>query len=144
MRKGRPTDRSQSHRFPSDPIEIGRARDFIHHLLLAWGLGPDSASYELAVSELVTNAIVHGSGPIEVSVSLQGDLVHMEVADQGPGAEASPDSLPAGATGMGGWGLKIIEGLSDNWGESHEAHRTRVWMERRYRGKPHGTDPGLG
>jgi len=143
MRKGRPTDRSQSQRFPPAPIEIGRARQFVHHQMLAWGLGSDSEPYELAVSELVTNAIVHGSGPIEVSVRLHEDLVHVEVTDQGD-AEHSRGSRPAGPAGVGGWGLKIIDGLSDDWGESHEADRTRVWMERRYRGRPHGADPGPG
>ena len=113
-------------------------------MLAAWGLGSDCEPYELAVSELATNAIMHGSGPIEVSVTVHGDIVHLEVTDQGPEATQSPVSPPVGAAGVGGWGLKIIDGLSDDWGESHEVDRTRVWMERRYRGRPHGTDPGPG
>ena len=113
-------------------------------MLGAWGLGSDCEPYELAVSELATNALVHGSGPIEVSVSVNGDVVHLEVSDQGPEAESSLDSLHVGPADVGGWGLKIIDGLSDDWGESHEADRTRVWMERRYRGRPHGADPGPG
>ena len=125
-------------------MAIGRARDFVHHQLLVWGLGSESEPYELAVSELATNAIVHGSGPFEVSVSLHGDVVHLEVADQGPETGTSLYSQPAGAADVGGWGLKIIDGLSEDWGESHEADRTRVWMERRYRGRPHGADPGPG
>ncbi len=111
--------------------------------LRAWGLGSDTGVFELAVSELVTNAIVHGAGAVDVTVSLAGDRVRMEVVDEGDGvgpigpAFADPDAV-------GGWGLQVIEGLSDEWGARREADHTWVWMERRCRRGRRGADPAPG
>ena len=84
------------------------------------------------ISELVTNAIVHGRGDVDVDLSLAGDSVRMEVTDQGRGAgPIGPSGL--GPEVVGGWGLQVIDGLADEWGARREADRTRVWMVRRVR-----------
>ena len=97
-----------------------------------WGVDGETPLFELMVSELVTNAIVHGQGDVDVTVALTGDMIRMEVIDQGQGAgligPADVDPLA-----VGGWGLQVIDGLADSWGARREADRTRVWMERRVR-----------
>ena len=98
----------------------------------AWGVDGETAVFELMVSELVTNAIVHGRGDVDVTVSLTGDEIRMEVIDQGRGAgEIGPSRLDPET--VGGWGLQVIDGLADEWGAWREADRTRVWMVRRVR-----------
>jgi anti-sigma regulatory factor (Ser/Thr protein kinase) len=95
----------------------------------AWGYNGESQPLELAVSELVTNAIVHGRGLIDVRLAVRDDRVRLEVVDDGGGP-----STPAFATGgpMGGWGLRLVESLAERWGVRNEADgRTQVWMERR-------------
>ena len=57
--------------------------------LPGWGLGEHADLTELIVSELVTNAMVHGDGQIEVRLSCaaRGDL-WVEVRDDGAGRPA--------------------------------------------------------
>ena len=100
-----------------------------------WGAAGDVAPFELAVSELVTNAMVHGTGEITVTVSLTGDVVRLDVIDAGDGTGPGSPHDP-GADGMGGWGLKIVDVLSEDWGARREADGTHVWMRRRLRGRP--------
>jgi len=85
----------------------------------------------LLVSELVTNSVRHaceaGAGAeLELEVTVSGELIHVCVTDRGPGFEAvprRPDDDPGS-----GWGLFLVEQLSDRWGvELHGS--TQVWFE---------------
>lgn len=70
------------------------------------------SSFTLLVNELVSNAIKHGRGDIEVLLEAQGELVCLTVSDAGPGWPAGFDPKTAGHTGMelieslGGWDLR--------------------------------------
>jgi anti-sigma regulatory factor (Ser/Thr protein kinase) len=123
------TDHSASRRFAHDPAEVARARQMVRANLEAWGFQGDLGAMELAVSELVTNAIVHGEGVIDVRVSALGDRLRLEVADEGAAVPRAGDSTQA-IEGIGGWGLHLIDSLSDAWGSADGARGTRVWMER--------------
>jgi anti-sigma regulatory factor (Ser/Thr protein kinase) len=76
----------------------------------------------LMVSELVTNAVVHGIGTISLRIEVDAAVLRVEVADEGNVAIAP--SPTAGA--HGGWGLRIVEQLADDWGVL--AGSTRVWF----------------
>ena len=80
----------------------------------------------LIVSELVTNAVVHGPNhTIRVSVELGEDgVVRGEIEDEGSG---SVRLRAAGTEAGGGYGLGIVDALSDSWGVRGES--TRVWFE---------------
>jgi anti-sigma regulatory factor (Ser/Thr protein kinase) len=82
----------------------------------------------LMVSELVTNAVVHGVGAISLRIDAEGDTVRIEVADDGNVAVA-PSPEPAA---HGGWGLRIVEQLADDWRVLDGS--TRVWFRL---GRPH-------
>lgn len=75
----------------------------------------------LVVSELVTNAVQHGSPPIDLVVRASQDELLLDVSD------ASHD-LPtlADSTGRGdGLGLMIVTGLTTMWGVvEHEDGKT--------------------
>jgi anti-sigma regulatory factor (Ser/Thr protein kinase) len=118
--------------FARDPTEIAAARQMVRAQLEAWGVADDRGLIELAVSELVTNAVVHGRGLIEVNLSTDGDCIRLDVVDQG----TTPVGVRSGgrsAAGAGGWGLRLVERVSDEWGARHDGQRTHVWMERRVR-----------
>jgi anti-sigma regulatory factor (Ser/Thr protein kinase) len=84
----------------------------------------------VAASELVTNAITHGEGGVEVTVLCLADRLRLEVLDEGFGPR--PIQIrDASATGQGGWGLRLVEGISDSWGADRRPGLTLVWMERR-------------
>jgi anti-sigma regulatory factor (Ser/Thr protein kinase) len=84
----------------------------------------------LLVSELVTNSVRHSgtaSGDhVELDVCLDEDTLHVQVADTGSGFE--PRTRRSAATKPGGWGLFLVERLSDRWGVARNS-LTRVWFE---------------
>jgi anti-sigma regulatory factor (Ser/Thr protein kinase) len=80
----------------------------------------------LVVSELVTNAVVHGPRrePVTLRLRVTGDgRVAGEVADEGDGAVEVAESAGDG----GGWGLRLLDRLADRWGV-HQGS-THVWFE---------------
>jgi len=102
------------------------ARRSVLAVLAGWGFA-DSAwldGVSVVVSELVTNAVVHGGGCIELAVEAHGRQVTVSVAD---GSSVVP--RPRRADHTGGRGLRMIESLSTRWGiQDHEGGK-RVWVE---------------
>jgi signal transduction histidine kinase len=94
--------------FDAQPVQAGRARAHVRRTLPGWGLDAHTELTELIVSELVTNAIVHGIPPITVSLSYAGGDLLAEVSDQGPG---QPVRRQPATDDEGGRGLALIDGL---------------------------------
>ena len=85
----------------------------------------------LVVSELVTNSVLHaGLSPddrISLSVVVSAGSVRGRVCDPGPGFEKPPEPRPRPDL-SGGWGLPIVERISDRWGVKRNNH-VCVWFE---------------
>jgi anti-sigma regulatory factor (Ser/Thr protein kinase) len=82
---------------------------------------------ELLLSELVSNAVKYGGeGDISVIFERDDGRFRTEVVDQGDGFIA-PLRGRIDVNTPGGWGLPLVQTLSDRWG----AHRgsTHVWFE---------------
>jgi anti-sigma regulatory factor (Ser/Thr protein kinase) len=80
----------------------------------------------LVVTELATNAVVHGHGDIRLKLQHDDDdLLRGEVIDQGGGFEQEVRDV--GPSDFGGRGLLILEALASRWG-IHEG-TTHVWFE---------------
>ncbi len=114
--------------FAPDPAELPRARRLVASCLEAWGLGGRSQPFQLLVSELFTNAIRHGAGPIEVRLSAGDGRLRLEVHDRGGGRPALRPVERSGST-IGGWGLRFVDHLVERWGTVVESGRTVVWLE---------------
>jgi anti-sigma regulatory factor (Ser/Thr protein kinase) len=87
---------------------------------------------ELALSEVVTNAILHGLPP--VTVRLRGTKSHprVEVRDRSPDPPAFP-ALEAGQEFLDelptfGRGLGIVAGSSEAWGAERDGEGKLVWF----------------
>ena len=106
---------------PRSPDSVHQARDVVHDHVTGLTV-QQRADAVLMVSELVTNAFVHGVGTIVLRIDADADATRIEVSDQGEVSLAS--SLAPGA--HGGWGLRIVDRLADDWGVL--AGSTRVWF----------------
>jgi anti-sigma regulatory factor (Ser/Thr protein kinase) len=89
----------------------------------------------LMVSELVTNSIRHIApdrlDTVELRAWMYENRFRIEVADAGPGFD--PVATAGRGDEIGGWGLFIVESLSDLWGAERRRGRTIVWFEIRMR-----------
>ncbi len=85
----------------------------------------------LVVSELVTNSIRHaGLSPddqISLTVTVSAGSVRGRVCDPGPGFGMPSEPSPRSDL-SGGWGLPIVETISDRWGVEGNRHAC-VWFE---------------
>jgi serine phosphatase RsbU (regulator of sigma subunit)/anti-sigma regulatory factor (Ser/Thr protein kinase) len=88
------------------------------------------ANVRLLVSELASNSVRHGHVPATASVELRAalfsDRLRVEVDDYGPGFE--PTEPAPSRTEASGWGLYLVDQLSDRWGVAR-TDRTSVWFE---------------
>jgi PAS domain S-box-containing protein len=93
------------------------------------------ARAKLAVSELTTNAVLHGEGEIMLVADLTDSRLLVEVVDQGSGFEYAVRQQPFDA--IHGRGLHIVDSETSRWG-MHEG-TTHVWFEIERRGPRVGT-----
>jgi anti-sigma regulatory factor (Ser/Thr protein kinase) len=106
-----------------EPTEVRHARDETRKALFGWGLGDHADLADLIISELVTNAICHGEGPVKARISYASGHLHMQVHDDGPGR---PVTRQATTEDESGRGLALIEGLLDMSGGSLSIADDRV------------------
>jgi anti-sigma regulatory factor (Ser/Thr protein kinase) len=82
---------------------------------------------ELIVTELVTNAVLHGpGGPVEVALDAGGSGLRGQVGDPGPGIRKQ-QLVRRRAIEESGRGLFLVDALSDGWGLADD--RSSVWFE---------------
>jgi anti-sigma regulatory factor (Ser/Thr protein kinase) len=111
-----------------DPRSASRARRFLRDFLADAAVSEDvSATAQLCLSELVTNAIVHAGTPTELRATLDTALT-VSVRDHGgAAADAAPvDDLDP--LRVHGRGLQLVEALADRWGSERDAIGTSVWF----------------
>ena len=82
---------------------------------------------KLLVTELITNSVKYGpDGPVTLLIDTRGPRhVRVGVVDRGAGFEPRGRARPA--TEAGGWGLYLVQRLSDRWGMKDGV--THVWFE---------------
>ena len=89
------------------------------------------ADVELIVSELATNSVRHaGCGEadeIAIEADVESDRVRVRLSDTGEGFEVHTPE-PPGTGAAGGYGLVLLERLSDRWGVQRE-NGFSVWFE---------------
>jgi anti-sigma regulatory factor (Ser/Thr protein kinase) len=130
---------------PPGPDAVADARRAVDRL--APRVAPrDLSDLRLMVSELVTNSLRHGlrgrRAPLALHVRVTPDQARAEVVNAGPGFER-PFGTPR-AGGSAGWGLMLVDALSERWGVEND-DTTTVWFELRLgrRGGPDRRKDGL-
>jgi len=110
---------------PDDPAVVASARQEAIARLADWGLDDVSFTTELVVSELITNAIRHAEGPIQLRLILDRCLI-CEVSD---GSSTAPHLRRARAFDEGGRGLLLVSQLTQRWGSRETANGKTIWAE---------------
>ena len=103
------------------------ARQFTRSTVAGWRGGEQRGNLEdvvLVVSELVTNALLHGHGTPAVRLVDGGDRIRVEVCDDSPLLPVSHRVTPTS-----GLGLRVVEQLSSAWGASRRGRGKVVWCE---------------
>jgi anti-sigma regulatory factor (Ser/Thr protein kinase) len=112
-------------RLPATSASPAVARRFVGRLAGAYRLRTPPGDLAVIVSELVTNAVEHGAGAVEVCVRGWEDGLCVEVTTAlTPGRPARLDPSPATSTGRG---LSLVEALSRRWGHTDHGQRRTVW-----------------
>jgi anti-sigma regulatory factor (Ser/Thr protein kinase) len=85
-----------------------------------------TADAELVISELVTNALLHGSGPIHCALEVEDVVLRIEVGDGDPvGARVrARDLRHRDPTGRG---LAIVDAIALDWGVRASPASKVVW-----------------
>jgi anti-sigma regulatory factor (Ser/Thr protein kinase) len=112
-------------RRPAERSAVRQGRAFTVDTLREWSL-PERLIEDatLMVSELLTNAIVHGSAPICLRLREMPDELAIEVDD---GSSAMPRKLQAGIDDLHGRGLAIVAALGTRWAARPDGYGKTVW-----------------
>lgn len=107
---------------------VSEARRFVRSTLDQWGVGEVTDLAVLAVSELVTNAVVHAGTTVRVGLAIVDGSLRLEVQDSHT-ERAVPLLQPQpSAEAEGGRGLLITSALAPNWGVEYTPTAKTVWL----------------
>lgn len=111
---------------PSVPTSVAAVRRYTVGVCRDAGLEAELVdNAALLVSEVATNALVHGCGDVRVTAYVTGASLRVEVSDEDPGM---PEPRHAGVLDEGGRGLALLEALSADWGTDSTPAGKTVWF----------------
>ena len=108
------------------PTSVARIRRFVSEAAQAVAPTVESDVVALLVSEVATNALVHGDGEVRVRVLPTADGVRVEVHD---GSATLPSKREATLLDEGGRGVALVDALSSSWGSEADGEGKTVWFE---------------
>jgi anti-sigma regulatory factor (Ser/Thr protein kinase) len=122
---------------PPDAGSVRDARRFLRETLASWDAEPLEWTASQALSELVTNAVLHAGTPVTVSLALLDDgRLRLEVGD---GSPRVPHQRRYGQQATTGRGIALVAGLAETWGVEPRTGGKTVWCEL----LPGAVDPDL-
>jgi anti-sigma regulatory factor (Ser/Thr protein kinase) len=111
----------------ADPGAPSDARVFLRSVLAERAPEERVDTATLLASELVSNAVVHGSrrrgSTIRVDAEVHDDTLRVEVTDSGAGFD------PGEALSRRGFGLRLVRDLADRWCAQRAPAGWMVWFE---------------
>jgi PAS domain S-box-containing protein len=123
---------------PPDPSSAGVARQLLHGALQDADRGRWAEDAELALSEVVTNAVLHAHTSMTLSVTVHADTLLVEVQDRSP---RLPSPRAYGAQATTGRGMRLVAALTSECGVEPIAGTGKVvWFRIRDDDATGGTD----
>ena len=111
---------------PSLPASIASVRRFAVNACRRSGMSFLCDTVALLVSEVATNALVHGTGDVQVRVTAEDAVLRVEVSDESP---TMPTPRTADPMEEGGRGLALVASLATDWGVHRVGMGKVVWFE---------------
>ncbi len=108
------------------PASVARIRRFAVETSRTTAPAVDADTVALLVSEVATNALVHGTGRVRVRVRPTGGGLRVEVHDEGPTLPSRREATPMDE---GGRGIALVDALSSGWGAEATPEGKTVWFE---------------
>jgi anti-sigma regulatory factor (Ser/Thr protein kinase) len=108
-----------------EPVSARLARQAMLEVMAQEGLGARAFEAALAVSEIVTNAVLHGREPITLRFRVGSDGIRVEVHD---GSPVSPAFSMLDPTAVTGRGLLLVSAAADSWGVDPDESGKTVWF----------------
>jgi anti-sigma regulatory factor (Ser/Thr protein kinase) len=100
--------------FGFDAGGLAMTREFVGRYAAESGLGERrTVDLQLAINELITNAVVHGAGRGTLSVWSEPGMVAAEVTDKGRAVQPLAGRVPPAPERIGGRGLALVNYVSD-------------------------------
>jgi two-component sensor histidine kinase len=114
-------------KFPAEPWAALAARRIVE--MTTADLPQETAHAACVVAtELVTNSVRHGAGPVELRLRFRtGQPLRIEVLDQGGGFEPELPITPPPADETAGRGLYVVDQVANRWGMDRGSGAT--WAE---------------
>jgi anti-sigma regulatory factor (Ser/Thr protein kinase) len=122
-----PSDRSTCWRVAREPAAVAGARRTASGVLHGWGLAALADETVLMLGELVTNAVQHGDGPIELRLRVDDDagMLFGEVRDASAVLQTRRQAAPGDEDGRG---LALIVFLAASYGWARIDGGKAVWF----------------
>lgn len=111
---------------PADVRSVGRAREMMREVLKAASAHELLDAAEVAISEVVTNAVVHAGTEIEVRICAAERALRVEVDDR---SRRLPVLRTWSTTAGTGRGMHILGESTDRWDVDPAPHGKTVWFE---------------
>ena len=108
------------------PASVARIRRFATDACRTSAPAVDVDLVALLVSEVATNALVHGRGRVRVRVHPTSGGLRVEVHDDDPTLPARRQATPMDE---GGRGIALVDALSSGWGAESTSDGKTVWFE---------------
>lgn len=116
----------------SDLSSAGKARALVSAMLLGAGWSPDAIDAACTlVSEVVTNAVLHGGSLAGARIDLSAERLRFSVADS---STQLPRLGEPDLWATSGRGVQLVGELADRWGvevDPDDVGAKRVWFEMR-------------
>ncbi|MFE5395469.1 ATP-binding protein [Streptomyces sp. NPDC056568] len=118
-------------RFPRSRASVRDARAFVRQVLTEWGHTDRLDDITLCVSELATNALLHGAPPgreYRVSLALDGSVIRLAVRDSGD-RHLRIDAPEADLEACTGRGLHLAREVADDMGITPDVVGKSIWVD---------------
>ena len=117
------------HRLAPRPDSLHEARRLAREVAGPHMAQSQVGNLELAVTEVVSNAVRHSGADQEIVLALspKDDYLCVRVTDGGTGLVPQPGAM--GTESGAGFGLFLVEQITRRWGMTRENEQTRVWFE---------------